>query len=269
MSQSDQRDLFKGTAQWYARYRPGYPEAFIDEIVTRFGLDGSGRLLDLGCGTGQLTLPLTAHVESVIGMDPQPEMLAEGERAAREANVTNVRWVLGASTDLDRLRDELSPVRGTVMSRSFHWMDSDATLLSLSRIVTPGGSIVISGDGAGVWSDEEEWHRATRMVIQRWLGEERRAGTGIARMGMEPPPDVIARSPFVHTGDFTLDCEREWDIDHIVGFLYSTSFCSPAVLGDLRPRFEADLRQTLASLNPEGRFREKVRYEASFAQLPV
>ena len=47
-------DLFAGTAWHYARYRPGYPQAFFDDLARQFRLDGTGRLLDLGCGTGQL-----------------------------------------------------------------------------------------------------------------------------------------------------------------------------------------------------------------------
>jgi ubiquinone/menaquinone biosynthesis C-methylase UbiE len=46
-------------------------------VVERFQLDGQGRVLDLGCGTGQLTLPLARHCEEIVGTDPEPEMLAE------------------------------------------------------------------------------------------------------------------------------------------------------------------------------------------------
>jgi hypothetical protein len=42
------RSLFTGTAWHYARYRPGYPQELLDDIVERFHLDGTGRLLDLG-----------------------------------------------------------------------------------------------------------------------------------------------------------------------------------------------------------------------------
>lgn len=68
--------LFAGTAWHYARYRPGYPRLLFDDLVDRFGLDGTGRLLDLGCGTAQLLLPLAEHVAEAVGIDPEPEMLA-------------------------------------------------------------------------------------------------------------------------------------------------------------------------------------------------
>jgi hypothetical protein len=91
--------LFTGTAWYYARYRPGYPEAFFADLVARFHLDGTGRLLDMGCGTGQLTIPLAQHVAAAIGMDPEPEMLAEAARQAQAAHVTNVTWAQGSSVD--------------------------------------------------------------------------------------------------------------------------------------------------------------------------
>lgn len=61
--------LFEGTAWHYARYRPGYPEVFFDDLIRRFGLDGTGRLLDLGCGTGQLTVPLVFELKGLMTSD--------------------------------------------------------------------------------------------------------------------------------------------------------------------------------------------------------
>ena len=92
--------LFTGTAWHYARYRPGYPRAFFADLAKRFHLDGTRRILDLGCGTGQLTLPLAEHVAEAVGMDPEPEMLAEAARQAQAASISNVKWAHGNSADL-------------------------------------------------------------------------------------------------------------------------------------------------------------------------
>ena len=50
--------LFEGAAAYYARYRPKYPMAMFDRLVDRFDLGTLSSVLDLGCGTGQLALPL-------------------------------------------------------------------------------------------------------------------------------------------------------------------------------------------------------------------
>ncbi|MRH87646.1 methyltransferase domain-containing protein [Nocardia sp. SYP-A9097] len=63
-------DLFADTAWHYARFGPGYPRELFDEIVATFRLDSNGRLLDLGCGTGQLAVPLAAYVSEAVGADP-------------------------------------------------------------------------------------------------------------------------------------------------------------------------------------------------------
>ncbi|NWF61315.1 MAG: class I SAM-dependent methyltransferase [Fischerella sp.] len=55
--------------------------------------DGKGRLLDLGCGTELLTLPLAKYFKEVVGIDPEPQILTEAKVQANKAEVKNVTWV--------------------------------------------------------------------------------------------------------------------------------------------------------------------------------
>ncbi len=253
-------DLFKGTAPYYARYRPGYPAAMIAHVIERFGLDGTGRLLDLGCGTGQLLIPLAPHVATEFGMDPEPEMLAEAERVAKRARIANAVWLEGGSRDLERLRNQIEPLRLTTIGRAFHWMDGDATLRTLGSMTVDGGGVVQCGEPCEIWNGQRDWQIAVREVIQRWLGEARRAGSGTYAANSDRVPwsegDILSRSPFSRFEVQTIAYTRQLDIDGVVGYLYSMSFASPPVLGERRAGFERDLRGTLAVLSSDGVFEE-------------
>ena len=61
-------DLFLGVAEYYQRYRVPYLQEVFDWIVNEYRLDGCGRLLDGGCGTGQVALPLSRWFDEVIAI---------------------------------------------------------------------------------------------------------------------------------------------------------------------------------------------------------
>ena len=68
----------------------------LEAVLTQeAGLDGTGRLLDVGCGPGVLTVRLAPLFDQAVGLDPDADMLAEGSRAAGESRVMNIRWVQG------------------------------------------------------------------------------------------------------------------------------------------------------------------------------
>lgn len=268
MSYQRPAELFASTAKYYARFRVGYPERFVEHVVGRYRLTGDrgGRLLDLGCGTGQLTLPLARFFEEAVGIDPSPEMLAEAKSAAAAKRITNVRWIVAGSDDLDGLRDQIGPVRLATMGSSFHWMAQDKTLLDLFGMVQPGGGIVISSSTFGLWSGSMPWQQVVQAVIQRWLGELRRAGIGTYQEPSERFETIIARSPFAQMETYHLPRTRTLEVEQIIGLLYSTSFCSPAILGERRIGFEHDLRASLLELDPRGRFTEDVTIDAYLAR---
>ena len=62
--------LFNDVAELYDRARPGYPSEIIDAIVERSGIPERGRILEIGCGTGQITLPFAERGYTIVAIEP-------------------------------------------------------------------------------------------------------------------------------------------------------------------------------------------------------
>jgi len=256
------KDIFKGTAWYYARYRPGYPKEFFRHVVKNFKLNGEGRLLDLGCGPGQLAIPFTKYFKEVTAMDPDSDMLKEGRLAAKKAKAKNINWIKGSSADLNT---DMGKFRLVVMGRSFHWMDQKKTLAMLYKMIEPGGGVIIvaEGGGYGAWTQRSnDWREALNKVVQKYLGSRRRAGSGYYKVPEKRFEDFIRESPFKTYTLYRQKIKNTWELKGIIGYSYSRSLSAKPLFGRSVRAFEKELRAALRKANPSGRFTDSANLEA-------
>lgn len=258
--------IFKGAAWYYARYRRPYLAQIFDDVISHYDLDRHGRLLDLGCGTGELAVPLATHFESVIGIDPSADMLAEARGRAERAGVSRIRWIEGEAEDID---GDYGPVRLTTAGVSFHWMNKSLVLEKVYALAEKGGGMSIIHDSSPVRgkSKTEDWKMKRKELIIKYLGEERRAGDHLYKEFVpekRPFEEIIAESPFKTFEFREYPYTTERTIDEIIGFLYSTSYASKRLFGDRAGEFEQELQQELLKLVPSGRFVEGGKSEIFF-----
>ena len=115
-------------------------------------------------------------------------------------------------------------------------------------------------------TSKPRWKEVTDETIKHWLGEKRKAGTeGTYSHPTKLHEAVLQESEFRDFESVSIPSDRSWSIDQIIGYQYSTSYCSLPVLGNKREMFEIDLRRRLKEIEPSGVFKEHVTIEVMMA----
>ena len=110
-----------------------------DAVLGELRAHPAGRLLDVGCGTGDLTARLRRELTTdlVAGCDFSAGML---EQAA--ARTRAVRWLQGDAT---RLPFTDATFEAVLSTEAFHWFpDPDAALREFRRVLGPGGRLLVA-----------------------------------------------------------------------------------------------------------------------------
>ena len=251
-------ELFKGTAWYYSRYRPAYPDQVFQLLKEKFNLNGSGCLLPLGCGPGDLAISLAKDFEKVVALDADADMLEEGRRKASESRVFNIQWV---HVRAEEMPDDLGHFKLVTIGKAFHWMDQKVVLNSVKEELLLDGGIALIGETGRIWSGKEPWYAIVTKVIKKYLGEARRAGTGVVGFSGNSWEDVLKGSFSLVEFNHSITDRNIWDIDSLLGYLYSTSYCSKEMLGDRINDFERDLKDALLACNPANCFIEDIPIE--------
>ena len=206
---------YKGAANYYSRYRPAYPAALVSVLRDAFGLDGKGRLLDLGCGPGSVAIPIAHLFQRVVAMDPEPDMLQEGRAVAGRAGIENIEWIHGTRRICRGLRGTF---RLVTMGESIHWMDQRRTLDALYDLVDIGGGVAILGRGVPLpLPPMTSWRAAVCRVVRDYIGQ-----VPLPWDHVPPPPEelheaYLGRSRFVDQIEHSELFEVEWTVESIIG----------------------------------------------------
>ena len=144
-------------AQVYDLVRTGdapHLEWWFERIAAAGGLGPGTRLIDLGCGTGRWTIPLSERTGcEAIGLDRSPEMLEKARAKDADSRVT---WVVG---DVERLELEPASVDCAFMCLMMHHLDDHlGTFRGVLRILKPGG-VVLVRQGTLEQIMDDPWHR--------------------------------------------------------------------------------------------------------------
>jgi SAM-dependent methyltransferase len=258
--------LYRGSAAYYGIGRLPYPPEVASAFVETFALDGTQRLLDVGCGPGSLTLQLASHVAMAVGIDADPDMIAAAKAAAERSGATNVEW---RRMRAEELPADLGRFALATFAQSFHWFDQPKVASALRGMLEPGGACVHvhATTHRGDDSDDALDHprppyERIDALVRSYLGPERRAGRGLRHV-RTPADEENALRGAGFTGSTRIELATARvvtrGIDDVVAATFSLSGSTPHLFGADVWRFEADLRAILRDAAPDGRFSERMR----------
>lgn len=139
-----QRELFDAIAGRYQDSRPGYCGAILAFIAATAQLGHRSPVLEVGCGTGQLTQPLAALGVRLTAIDIGPSMVAAARRrlggCAVEFQVTSFEDFTTGDGGPPRACFDL-----IISGAAFHWIDPEVRFGKAARLLRPGGWIALAG----------------------------------------------------------------------------------------------------------------------------
>lgn len=252
--------IYRGAAAHYRPGRPPYSPELETVLATEVRIDGTGRLLDVGCGPGVLAVRLAGHFTEVVALDPDPDMLAEGRKAAAEAGVVNIGWVEALAEDLPGVAP--GSYRLVTFGQSFHWTDEHQVAETVYDMLEPGGALALivhtvadrprppSPGPPPVPHDE------IRALVETYLGSTRRAGQGTTPERAHRFEDVLVRTRFgIPQALFAPgipDLAR--DTDSVISGYLSFAISAPHLYGDRLDDFTREVRELLNARSPSGLF---------------
>jgi SAM-dependent methyltransferase len=252
---------FATTVGLYEQFRPPYPPEFFRNLAARLKLSSEQALIDLGTGPALLALGFAPYVGRVVGVDPEPRMLA----AARERLVRagqHVELIEGRAEDLP---EDIGRFDLVTIGRALHWMDRDLLRPVLERLVTPDGAIAVCAaasvhDGRNAWLDT--YNEARRAWSDEKLWADTRKSSRVHRdLGV-----ALEGTSFRLSETIRVESTHEVSVTDLARRILTFSSSSPAALGDKVDAMMTDIEARMKPFARDGVLTEIVAATAQVAR---
>jgi SAM-dependent methyltransferase len=146
----------------YQRTRPVCPPQLFDDLIDRAGLRAGDRVIEIGCGTGQATVPLAQRGLVVTAIE-----LGGGLAALARRRLAGFPAAEVVTCSFEDWQPQRALADAVVAVNSLHWIDPQLRYSKPYQLLRPGGSMAVAGcqwarpaDAERFWTDVQEDYRA-------------------------------------------------------------------------------------------------------------
>jgi SAM-dependent methyltransferase len=153
------KDSFDAVAHSYALYRPAPPRDVVDAVIALANLHNGSRVLEIGCGTGQVSVPLAEHGVDLVAVELGRHLAA----LARH----NLERFPNARVEVAAFEEWPFPTQtfdAVVAASAFHWLDPNVRLSKTAEALHLGGFLTIlhmhhvRGGTVGFFADTQRYY---------------------------------------------------------------------------------------------------------------
>jgi SAM-dependent methyltransferase len=130
--------VFDQVAAEYDRHRPAYPDELLDQACRVAGIGSGDDVLEVGCGSGQLTRGLVARRLHVTALEPGKRLMALARQNLEGAG--DVEFVNAQFEDAFLPREQFQAV---FSASAFHWVDPEVSWQKTADVLVPGGTLAL------------------------------------------------------------------------------------------------------------------------------
>ena len=153
--------VFDDNAISYDKYRPKYPNELVEELIELSQIKARDKILEIGCGTGQITIDFIKRGYEVIAIEKGESLSKIAENKIKEygigqiINSTFEEW------------ESIEKFKLMISAQAFHWIDRERGIDKILKLLEENGSIGL------IWntdeSQETEFWRQTNKVYDKYL----------------------------------------------------------------------------------------------------
>ncbi len=251
---TDPTQRFSSRVTNYVKYRPSYPPAIIDLLVSECSLTPDSLVADVGSGTGLLAELFLKAGNRVLGIEPNREMREAGERFLRGyERFISVAATAEATTLPAHHVDFISA------GQSFHWFDRERVGTEFARILKPQGWLAL------IWNerriDSTPFLRAYEQLLHTFSPE-------YAQVDHKQVDLDIIRAVFPTAAFKTrsFDNQQWFDLEGVIGRLMSSSYAPEAHHPNHEPML-AELTALFAAHQQNGQIAFEYDTRVNYGQL--
>lgn len=144
-------EMFDKAAEYYDKFRPGYPKEIIDTMIEKTKLSNNSKTLEIGAGSGKATEYFKDYGFSIRCIDPGENLVKNGQLKYKE--YSNIKFECGRFEELELMSEKYDVI---FAAQSFHWVPQPIGYQKCAEMLKKNGNLALFWNMYMVYNNDDD-----------------------------------------------------------------------------------------------------------------